>query len=569
MSGAANCPETPRQKMIGMMYLFLTAMLALNISKDILNAFVVVNEGLESTNVNFEAKNSQTMSVIEQAFTNDKENVKVKKALDAANKTQQFSTDLVAYIDTLKKQVINLTDLGKEDINAAYGDTVALINVKGKDSSGPSTRFFMGMSTTTGEASIDGIAGEAPELKKALDGYVSKLLGLLQGLDIKGLDQLGDLGVNTKDPEIQDPEHPEENYWASSNFYHLPLAATVSILSQIENQVRNAEATVLNQINSSIGATDMKFDGLAARVVPKSNYVIQGGDYEADLFVAAWSSTSKPIVVVGPASKLDTVDMVFTSNDTTHVPVVDGVGKYKVKAGSLGEQKYASIIQVKNTSTGQTSTYPLNVEGEYFAKYMVAKPSAVISPTKMNVFYVGVDNPVSISVPGFAAENVTASISGGGTIKPSGKAKGEYVVRIKKRGKGKSFITVNAVDENGNKFPFGKQEFRVKTVPDPIAKVAGKSSGSIAKTKLTMAGNVLAVMDNFDFEMKAIVTGFVVSANIGGYTKDAKSASYKLTAKQKDIIKKAKRGSRVTFEQIKCKVAGSTRALRDISLKLK
>lgn len=565
MSGAANCPETPRQKMIGMMYLFLTAMLALNISKDILNAFVVVNEGLEATNGNFEAKNGQTMNAIDFAYQNDK--IKVKAALDAATQTQKVSSELVAYIDTLKKQVINLTDLSSDEINSVYGDTIPLIHVKGKDNSGPSTRFFMGGSTTTGEASIDGIAGKAPELKVELDDYVKTLKNLLKGLNVKGVDKLGDLGVNTKNPEEQSMENPEENYWASSNFYHLPLAATVAILSQMENQVRNAEATVLNKINSSIGATDMKFDGLEARVVPKSTYVIQGGDYEADLFVAAWSTTSKPKVIVGPASKLDTVKWEFKpGTDTTQVNVVDGVGKYKVKAGALGEQKYASIIEVKNTSTGDVQTYPLAVEGNYYAKYMVAKPSAVISPTKMNVFYMGVENPVSISVPGFAAENVSATITGG-TIRAANKGKGEYIVKVSKRGK--SYITVNAVDENGNKTSFPKQEFRVKKVPDPIAKVAGKSSGTIAKTKLSMAGNILAEMDNFDFQMKAIVTGFVVSGTVGGYTKEAKSADYKLTAKQKDIIKKSKRGSRVTFEQIKCKVAGSTRQLRDISLKLK
>ena len=260
MSGGANCPETPRQKMIGMMYLFLTAMLALNISKDILNAFVVVNEGLQSTNGNFKVKNNLTMNAIDFAYQNDK--IKVKKALDAAKKTQEASIALILYIDNLKKEIINITDLGTDQIDAMYGDTINLMKVKGKDNNVPSTHYFMGGSTSTGEKSIDGPEGKAPEFRKKLDTYVAELLGLLKGLDIRGVDNLGDLGVNTKDPIEKSIDNPEENFWASSNFYHIPLAAEVAILSQIENQVRNAEATVMNKILGSIGATDMKFDEL-------------------------------------------------------------------------------------------------------------------------------------------------------------------------------------------------------------------------------------------------------------------------------------------------------------------
>ncbi len=567
---AANCPETPRQKMIGMMYLFLTAMLALNVSKDILNAFVVVNKGLELTNSNFEQKNTLTMNAIDFAYSQDKE--KVKPAYDASNEVKAKTEELVKYIRGLRTEVINKT-AGMEE-GATYGDTVKLQDVEAKDNNDVPTHFFMGESGTTGEAGVGdmGEGGKAPELRKKLQDYTADLKAILRGIGAKGIDQLGDLGINTKDTpkEDWDLEHPEENYWASSNFYHIPLAATVTVLTQMVNQVYNAEATVLNRILGTIGASDMKFDKLEARVVPKSTYVIQGGKYEADLFVAAWSSTSDPKVIVGPANQLDTSDSLNIKfkpgADTTWVKVVDGVGKYERKATSLGEQKYASIIEVKNTSTGEVISYPLKVEDNYYAQYMVAKPSAVISPTKMNVFYIGVDNPVSISVPGFAANKVYASISGGSIVEKN-KAKGEYIVKVSKRGK--VVVSVMATDENGKRVPIGKQEFRVKKVPDPVAKVAGKTSGSVVKSKLATASNVLAEMENFDFEMKAIVTGFTVSANIGGYEQSKKSTSYKITPDQRAIIKKAKRGTRVTFERITASVAGGKRKLRDISLKLK
>jgi len=563
MSGG-NCPETPRQKMIGMMYLFLTAMLALNVSKSILHAFITVNEGLERTNENFEATNEQRLAEIDFAYTQDKKKVeKYKKAADLIHKKTE---KMVEYIDTLKRDIINICDQPEDP---TYGDTVNLAHVHNVDNYDKPGHYFLGASQSTGEDSPDGPGGKAPEFRKKMDDYRAFLKKTLEsiGVDKKELDQMGDMGINTSDNENYDRDHPEEQYWASSNYEHNTLAATVTILSQFENQIRNAEGMALIKVGGYIGKSDMKFDALEARVIPKSNYVIQGQDYEADLFVAAWSTTSKPKVIVGPVDQLDTVAMKFKPGaDTTICPIVDGVGKYKIKASALGQKKYASIIEVKNTSTGIVTPYPLKIDGDWFASYMVAKPAAVISPTKMNVFYIGVDNPVSISVPGFAAENINAVMSNG-SIRPKNKGKGEYVVKVRKRGK--CFISVSAKDDNGNKVSFPKQEFRVKKVPDPIAKVAGVASGSISKSKITMASGMKAEMENFDFEMSAIVSSFTLSVTVGGYEKSAKSGSYRFTSQQKALLRKAKRGTRVTFEKISAKVAGSTRKLRDVSLKIK
>jgi gliding motility-associated protein GldM len=562
MSGGANCPETPRQKMIGMMYLFLTAMLALNVSKDILNAFVVVNNGLEETNTNFDNKIKSTINEIEFAYEQDK--VKVKDTYDASQIITKEADKLVDYINVLKKEVINLTE--GQELEAMYGDTVQLINVGGKDNYDAPTRYFMGGSTTNGEETAEVVGGKAPELRGELRGFITDITTALKKAKVQGVDQMGDFGVNTEDPEHKDPEHPEENYWASSKFYHLPLAATVAILTQTQNQVRNAEATALNSLLGNIGKTDLKFDRLQARVVPKSTYVVQGGDYEADLFVAAWSSTTNPTVIVGPANALDTNTWTFKNpSDTMHVPVEDGIGKYRVKASSLGEKKYASVIQVKNTSTGVVTNYPLQVQGDNYASYMVAKPSAVISPTKMNVFYIGVDNPVSISVPGFATENISATMNGG-RISAKNKARGEYIVKVSKRGK--AVVKVTGKDENGKTVSLGSQEFRVKKVPPPVAKIAGKNSGSITKNKLLAAGGVQAAMDKFDFELKATVVSYTLSMRVGQYDKDIPVKGYSFRSVEKDL-KKLKRGTRITLVDIIAKVAGSIEKLQPISLKIK
>ena len=563
---AANCPETGRQKMIGMMYLFLTAMLAINVSKVVLNAFVVVNESLAVTNETFEGKNEYMYNALASAQLSDPKAVPYYKA---SLKVKKLAEEMDDYILTLRGTIINAV---QSDVSVEEGKTFNLMDVEAKDNYDIPMHIMVGPTE-------DASKGKARELRNRLDEYRKNLLDILNSPEIllpnkpEIIKTLGDLGIDTEDPskkpgadKMYYADHAEEARWETSKFDHMPVPAAVAMLTQIENQIKNAEATIINKLLSGIGSTDFKFDTLAAKVIPKSNYVVQGGEYEADLFVAAFSTSANPKVFIGEG--YDSVKNELTGKIDS-VPVINGMGKLKIPAGSVGPKKYAAMIEVTNSATKEVTKYPLKVSGRPYAEYMVAKPTATISPTKMNVLYIGVDNPIDISVSGFDDSRVTARLSGGGGYLRK-KGAGHYIARVKKSTKAGATISVSAKDDDGNSHAMGKMKFRVKNIPKPEASVAKKNGGKIARSTLLAQKFVKAELKNFAFDLKFKVTSFTVSATIGGFDQEKKSNSANITPAQKNIIKKVRKGGKVIFNNIKAKGPdGKTKKLGGIIFKIK
>jgi len=556
---AANCPETGRQKMIGMMYLFLTAMLAINVSKSILDAFVVVNTSLESTNNTFDGKNTYMYNMLEQAKLKDP---KAIPYYDASIQVRKLAVEMDNYILKVRGELINAT---QSEISVKDGEKFSLEAIDAKDNYDIPTRYFLG-------ESVDGSQGEARKLKEKLIKYKTQLIDLIKDAKIvlpnkdDEISKLGNLGIDTDNPKKKDPDEPSKNFWETSKFDHMPLAAAVTMLSQIQNQVKNAEATIVNKLLSGIGSTDFKFDTLAAKVIPKSNYVIQGGDYEADIFVAAFSKSANPKVFVGQG--YDSIKNVLTGKIDS-IPVVRGMGKLKIPAGGTGAQKYAAMVEVKNSSTGEVKKYPLVVSGKHYAEYIVAKPTATISPTKMNVLYIGVDNPIDISVSGFADETVSANMFGGGGFLSKNGA-GHYIARVKTTSKEGATISVSAKDDEGQSHPMGKMQFRIKNIPKPEASIGGKNGGAISKEQLAAQKFVKADLKDFAFDLQFNVTGFNVSAVIDGFEQEQSSSSSNITPAQLNIIKKVKKNGSVMFTNIKAKGPdGKTNTLNAVVFKVK
>ncbi len=563
---AANCPETGRQKMIGMMYLFLTAMLAINVSKSILNAFVVVNESLAVTNETFEGKNEYMYNALASAQLSDPKAVPYYKA---SLKVKKLAEEMDEYILELRGTIINAV---QSDVSIEEGKHFNLMDVEAKDN------YDIPMFIMVGPTE-DASKGKARLLKNKLIEYREALIKVLESPEIllpnkkEIVEKLGDLGIDTEDPGSKPgadkmfyADHPEEAKWETSKFDHMPVPAAVAMLTQMENQVKNAEATVVNKLLGGIGSTDFKFDTLAAKVIPKSNYVVQGGEYQADIFVAAFSTSAKPKVFVGEG--YDSVKNELTGK-VDSIPVVNGMGKLKIPAGATGPKKYAAMVEVTNTATKEVTKYPLIVSGKPYAEYMVAKPTATISPTKMNVLYIGVDNPIDISVSGFDDSKVTAGLHGGGGYLRK-KGAGHYIARVKKSSKAGATISVSAKDDDGNSHAMGKMKFRVKSIPKPEASVAKKNGGSIGRSTLLAQKFVRAELKNFAFDLKFKVTSFSVSATIGGFDQEKKSNSANITPAQKSIIKKVRKGGKVMFTNIKAKGPdGKTKKLNGIIFKVK
>jgi len=504
--------ETPRQKMIGMMYLVLTALLALNVSADILKAFTKIDKSIRTSTESSQKKNEAIYSEFLKALTENENKVKpwndkaleVKAKMDALfDKVQEYKLLLVTTADGPTGDPTNL--IKKDDTNVG------------------------------GQLMI--LEGRGEELKKMIEEEKEFLLSMLP--DSSSSREAIESAMSTEDSET---ETGEIMPWAESTFEHLPLVAVITLMSKMQNDFRNAEAQVLAFLLGQIDAGSFKFNKLEAIVNAPTGYVLQGQPYEAQIFIAASDTTKDPKVVMNGGSELK---------------VENGKAKYTGETSSLGIKTVAGKILVESPATGEILEFPFSTE------YQVGAASVAVSPTKMNVFYIGVENPVDITASGVPADAVNATISSG-SIKKDGK--GGYIVEVKSGTE--ATITVTAKVGETVK-TLGSKKFRIKTVPDPVAKVGGQRDGSMSKSVLLAQTFVKAEMENFDFELTYNVTGFTVSATIGGFTKEEVSASASITSAQKAIITEVKTGSKVYFEGIKAKGPdGTTRSLGTLSFKL-
>ena len=541
----------PRQKMIGMMYLVLTALLAMNVSKDILDAFIIVNDGLEKTSNTLEGKNAAMYAEFAKSYQDNK--TKVGPYYDKAMKVQESANDLFKHLTMIKANIIYQTE-GLATIEDAYGrdesigtdTTLNLKNIASKDNYDVPTHALIGSEPTnpiTTEYS-------ANELKLKLESYRDALVDYSKG------DETMVASLNrTFNFEDKKDASGTKNNWESYNFDHVPLAASLTILSKIQADVRNAEADVVNRLFANVSAADFKFTTLNAAIIPKSSYVIQNDSFKAEVFIAAYDETYNPEILLG--NEYDSIAGKLIG-ETEKVNVVNGKGYVNFQCGQEGEFTRYGIINYKGPK-GVIKPYPFQTT------YTVARPSLVVSADAMNVFYKGVPNPVSISVPGVSADKINATISAGSLSK---KGKGKYIVNIKK-GK-KAIINVSATLPDGSKKSMGKMEFRVKAIPNPVPYVAQKTgSSAVKKSQLKAVSKIFARMENFDFKLTPKILSYTFAMTIGEIYIEEVVKGDRLSGKVKDYIKKVKKNGRVYFEKIRVQMPdGSIRVIGPITLKV-
>ncbi len=515
--GAKNCKETPRQRMIGMMYLFLTAMLAINVSNEILDAFSIIDNGLKNTLNTFEEKNKGTYADFKNALEANPK--KVKSAWDKAMVVRQKSDSLCSVIETLKEKLVERADGKEYDIN----------NIKNKDNLDIPAEVMI-------------VKRNGLKLKKGINGYKDLLLEFVQEKDSTLRKTIVE-ALNTSNPKIKEPGAPAYT-WESLRFSHTPLIGAVTLLSQLQTDVRNTESDVINYLFNQIEAESFKFNKLKAEVFAPSNYILKGDVYKAEVFLTAVDTTQNPRVFIG-------------RNELKNFE--DGRAIYSHKTSKIGEHKWGGVLIYKSPSG-------IEKRLDFSSSYIVAEPSVVVSPTKMNVFYMGVDNPVSISASGFPKDKVRASIANGnGTLIKQNN--GGYIARPKSIGK-LAKVKVEAFSD-GKWQHLHTVDFRVKPIPDPVAKVAGQTGGKIKKNLLRAQGGVDAVLDNFDFDLKFQIKSFNVSTVVKGYTVDKYSKSSFFTADQKALFKGLQRNQKVYIEDIKAVGPdGITRHLPTIVFKI-
>ncbi len=551
----AGGKETPRQKMIGMMYLVLTALLALNVSKSILDAFVAVNESLETTTGAFTEKNSTTYVDFKASYEENK--AKTEKWYNQALEVQKASNDLYDFVNKMKAKMLGKTE-GVEDYESLIApgplgvDTVWSVKyANGKDNYDVPGQCIGLADPSAVKDMPDGI--DAKNLRANIEGYREKLLTMLPE---------GHLVANSiKEVFAMESrmEHDLEVSWEVGNFYHAPLAACITHLSKLQADIRNAEADMVKYFYSQVDAASFKFNKLEPAVIANSSYILQGDTFRCKVFLAAFDTTQQPSITFAPTYKDSSDAGVTFGEDTIPVNISNGMGVINMPASSEGLFSLKGVIKLKGPDGGMMD-FPVQTA------YQVARPSLTVSATKMNVFYKGVDNPVSISVPGMPADKVRPSISNGSISK----GKDGYVVRVKSGNK--ATVSVSGTLPDGTSKAMGKVEFRVKSVPDPKPYFGGKSTAdeTIQKKQLTAAQGVIAKMENFDFDLKFTVVGFKLTMIVGGAPIEKKSTSNRLTGDMKTMLKKAKPGQKVYIEGIKARGPdGTVRKLGGLAFKVK
>ena len=487
--------------MINMMYLVLTALLALNVSKETLDVIAKVNTGLIQTNENFASKNELTYAAFDKAYLVNP--TKVEDWKIKADLLKARSQSVIDLINKFKWDIVRESD----------GEDAHVDNINNKDDLNTPAYIMLEVNYENSNKK----RGEI--LRDSLHGF-EKFLNTL-------VDPSDTVLVNTIENsfDVSDiPATPDEpsRTWQQDNFEYLPLIGVITLMTKMQSDVRNAESDVLNYLYKGIDEESFTFNKLKATIVPGSNKVVQGYPYEAQIFLTAVDTTQDPIITV----------------NGQEIPVTDGMGTYIFPSPSLGNHTLKGLIRYKGPD-GRILPY------RFESDYEVLPATLIVSPTKMNVFYHGLDNPVEISAVGAAPENTTITVSNATYERVKG-----YTYNIKPtQNYGESIIKVSAVI-NGKKQTYPDKRFRLKRVPDPVARVANLPGGNIQKALLSQQVGVEAFLEDFLFDYQYEVQRFTVSSTVNRYTHDEPSSSYKFTQKQRDLINQVPRGKRVFIENI-------------------
>lgn len=476
---ATTSKMTPRQKMINMLYLVLTAILALNVSSEVLDAFKTVNDGIDLSNNSQKQSNEELYSKLNKQY-----NIDPKRAQQAYEKSQQaraLSKQLTGLIEKYKQQMI--AEAGGIDEETG--------KIKRDDDINVPTHIMVENNAVNGK-----------ELKKQIIDTRTKLLALLNDADRKTVEQSLAL-------KIDEPKGGEVT-WEHAKFNSVPVVAAVTLLNKYQSDVLAAEGHIIEKLYSGINGEDVeRVDKMEAKVISPSSYILQGEAYNADVMVAASSSTLVPEVFIGSFTSAvkrkgkNSFEVIESTSDAlplsnaVKVTTEDQMGKLALSGGSIGNKKYTGVVRVKSSGTGNYKFYPF--EGEY----QVAQKSAVVSPVMMNVLYIGLENPLNISVPGVAQSDVSASISGG-TLKR--KPDGNYTADVKQPGTIKVIVKAKV---NNKEMVMGEQQFRVKRIPDPVSTLDGVySTGKISVAKMKSTRGVVPQLKDFVYDTRFTVVSY-------------------------------------------------------------
>ncbi|MCX8020168.1 MAG: gliding motility protein GldM [Chitinophagaceae bacterium] len=485
-------PKEPRQKMINIMYLVLTALLALNVSSEILNAFKTVNRSLENTNTTVNTSTATILSSLEAKAQKGETAAQASYWLPRAKQAQQISENLYQYIENLKNRI--LTEAG--------GDA--------NDKTKPFKEDNLDIVTN-----IMVKQGEGKKLLQMLTDYKGNILKIDSAIS----KQFANFEpINTDNPKGRDGKVKP---WEIAYFNMVPTVAGLTILSKFQNDIRTFENKVVEFCHSRVGQVEVIFNQYEPIVGQNSKVFLPGQELEITAGLAAFNSDRKPTVYIGNSS----------------VPLNEkGLAVWRTRVNSSGRIP-VRISFVNQQGKTEQRTYEVD--------YTVGQSNAAIQLDKMNVLFIGVDNPITVSGSGNLNELRVSASGGGITLMPNGP--GKYLARVTSE-TDNCVISVTTPDGKTTSV-----NFRVRSIPDPTPYVGRMKSGDMSASEFKSQAGVRAIVENFFYETQFTVTGFRITGDGEGFDDGVEEAINTGAAwnEARKIVNKCRPGSFITIEDIR------------------
>ena len=494
-------PKEPRQKMINMMYLVLTALLALNVSSEILNAFVTVNGSITKSNDLIADKNKLTYESFAEKLKDPTTHAQAEAWAPKADEAKKLSADLFGYIETLKADLEKAAgthenhQTNKQEINADNLD--AAIRLMDKE-------------------------GKGKELYSKLGDFKKQMLALLgnDATQVAHFDKALPIDLSVPASKSGNKYGDDVNGWIQSYFHMTPAIAALTILSKFQNDVKNSEAQIVDYFHSKIGEVKLVYNQFQAIATSNTTYAMPGDPVEITAGVGAFSDAAKPKISINGQS----------------MPIsAEGTALFKTTASGTGDHTVNVTIDF-NKPDGTVGHVVKTI------KYTVGVPSgASIFLEKMNVLYIGVENPLTVSGGSVGAEKTRVSFADGSITKAGGD---RYIAKPTKPGMSEIVVTAE-----GKTFKF---PMRLKYLPPPAAFIGAKKGGSISSAEFKAIGAVIAKLEESDFMAPFQVVSYRLGA-VGGpiqLYREATNEGNRWNGQAASIVSSAGPGTRIFIDAI-------------------
>ena len=487
---------SPRQKMINLMYVVLMAMLAMNVSTQVLDGFSLVDESLQRTTATSAKENQNIYGDFEAQMKSNPE--KVREWFEKATQVKRMSDSLYNFAQELKIAIVREADGTNGDVN----------NIERKDDLEAPSHVMLAPGTGKGKA-----------LFNAINSFRERILQMVPDETQRNI-----IASNLTTTLPKNAKTLGKN-WQEYMFEDVPVAAAVTLLTKLQSDVRYAEGEVLHTLVANIDMKDIRVNKLSAFVIPNAQTIVRGDKFSAQIVMAAVDTTQQPQIYIGGRQ-------MNLRNNT-----------YEIVTGKTGEFNLNGYITMQN---GRGDV----IRRDFSQKYTVVDPSATVSADLMNVLYAGYTNPISISIPGVPLNKVSATMSGG-TLQPVGP--GKYIARPSAVGKDVT-ISVQSLS-TGQARQVGQFTFHVRKLPDPTAYIAIGTNryrgGGLAKASLMGVDGVKAAIDDglLDIQFKVLSFETVFFDNMGNAVPMA-SAGSQFSQRQKEAFRGLSRNRRFYISRV-------------------